>query len=771
MADAGRIVGKIRSSKNIFEPNDVTGAKTGIKYEIYPQKKKQNPPMPIFWAGGFAVVFRAKDPDGSKEDRALRFFTGKTPEHSSLIAAFLSMHPHDSLVNCKMHRNCMDLKGGERVDMVEMDFINGETLDEYVDRLIVSDPSSLRFLAEDFRGVVSELVELGFWHGDLSHSNIMIENGNVKLIDYDSVFIRTDNVNNPATGEAGHPNFQHPSRNNSRFTRLEDVYFSSLVIYVSLHALSERPDLWSKKSPEGQKYHSDNNLIFTKNTNDLQDDSTHLWKEILSIDFDEEVEKCVEVLRSAVSSASLGKGFLSDIGSVFDTNPPKPIHTTPVVPPLPPKPPEPIVERVVSERGTEWRNRPPITKVIDGGKVVSRGSGWRKRAPKKRITRGKPFSERLVGISSTGKMRETASECSYGTSKECSGRVETTEGEFARKHPGIAWEFPTEEDGAGVCLACANKWKESTIRKNMIVQNSDNYTEEIRKMILSSFGRKDTKVVSFDEINDIQRKFKTSKKLSWKEFYDSVGVQSKGKMSEKTIRLLEVLFPSLVEIREEDGGFVVQYYSDGAPQEKERKNAVKKVEIPKQKTKKKAASSKVGKSEIFQKIRQNQGESDMKSGWARRRASIELDVGQEFWADASNIALATGVKNEIRIEDLRSFIEFMKSIGFENLYFIADASLRYYFVDEDRDEYDKLVSGSRFVQAPSGIEADTLLLQYALEEKAIVVTNDGFKAHKDDYPEEHEWFSNHQVQFTYIKEKWKLSPQLIPIQKNEGDKS
>ena len=255
----------------------------------------------------------------------------------------------------------------------------------------------------------------------------------------------------------------------------------------------------------------------------------------------------------------------------------------------------------------------------------------------------------------------------------------------------------------------------------------------------------------------------------------------------------ERLFPSQFEIRGDDGETVVQYYPDGAPQEEQRKNAVKKVEIPKQKTKKKAASSKKGPvqnekgatqnsieaeksvvgeaSEIFQKIRQDQGESDMKSGWARRRASIELDTGQEFWADASNIALATGVKNEIRIEDLLSFIEFMKSIGFENLYFIADASLRYYFVDEDRDEYDKLVSsGSRFVQAPKGVEADTLLLQYALEETAIVITNDGFKAHEGDYPEQHEWFSNHQVQFTYIKEKWKLSPQLIPSQKNEVDK-
>ena len=65
----------------------------------------------------------------------------------------------------------------------------------------------------------------------------------VRLIDYDSVLVKGIQ-NLPETKETGHPNFQHPSRKASRFTMLEDVYFTTLVIYVSLIAISQNPKLW-----------------------------------------------------------------------------------------------------------------------------------------------------------------------------------------------------------------------------------------------------------------------------------------------------------------------------------------------------------------------------------------------------------------------------------------------------------------------------------------------------------------------------------------------
>ena len=98
----------------------------------------------------------------------------------------------------------------------------------------------------------------------------MIDTGrHIRLIDYDSVYIVGEQ--NPAQGEAGHHNFQHPSRTTSRFTRQEDVFFSALIVYISLHALAKDPSLWNKYHSEGD------NLIFQSNPGDLSTTSTPLW--------------------------------------------------------------------------------------------------------------------------------------------------------------------------------------------------------------------------------------------------------------------------------------------------------------------------------------------------------------------------------------------------------------------------------------------------------------------------------------------------------------
>ena len=105
--------------------------------------------------------------------------------------------------------------------------------------MLAGDLSALREMAEAIGTTINQLVNVGFYHGDLSHSNIMISNtGNsaidkIRLIDYDSVLVKGIQ-NLPETKETGHPNFQHPSRKASRFTMLEDVYFTTLVIMFHL---------------------------------------------------------------------------------------------------------------------------------------------------------------------------------------------------------------------------------------------------------------------------------------------------------------------------------------------------------------------------------------------------------------------------------------------------------------------------------------------------------------------------------------------------------
>jgi|GEM_PF-4996231 len=331
MPSAIQIISKLILLKLKIPP----GGLNPVGYSIEPSKK--NPKRPRSWAGNFAVVVSALPNQDGGGRSALRFFLAKTPSHMTQITSFINRNPHPSLVKCKIYRDFLSLKN-ETVDMMEMDFVEGETLDEFVDSFIDEGKhASLCDLAETIRSTVNELVELGFYHGDLSHSNIMLNHigaaayeadpglfkKNLRLIDYDSVLIRGIQ-NPPETKETGHPNFQHPSRRSNRFTVLEDVYFSTLVIYLSLVALSYNPALWLKHHSKGD------NILFQHQQKDLHDSSSDLWKELDAIPFTGEHVYAYECLKKAINYNDLQQSpFLSEIETWFTQG------TTPTPAPIP----------------------------------------------------------------------------------------------------------------------------------------------------------------------------------------------------------------------------------------------------------------------------------------------------------------------------------------------------------------------------------------------------------------------------------------------------
>ena len=283
MPSAIQIISKLRLMKLHIPP-------TGLNPNNYYVISGKKPKKPKSWAGNFAVVTPA-DRNGRMDGEpvakkvALRFFLAKTPSHITQITSFINNNPHFSLVGCKMYRSMLSLKDGENVDMMEMDFVEGPTLDDWIEQTLLSgSKDKLVEMAEGIRTVTNQLVSMGFYHGDLSHSNIMVDQSNpseslvnkIRLIDYDSVLVK-EIKNPPDTKEAGHPNFQHPSRKASRFTMLEDVYFTTLGIYVSLIEISENPKLW-QAGLEKRDFHSKgDNLIFQDQRGDLKNTNTELW--------------------------------------------------------------------------------------------------------------------------------------------------------------------------------------------------------------------------------------------------------------------------------------------------------------------------------------------------------------------------------------------------------------------------------------------------------------------------------------------------------------
>lgn len=180
------------------------------------------------------------------------------------------------------------LAQGIRVDgqwypIVKMEWAAGELLSQYVEAH-VGDPPVLRRLAQEWRNVAGLLRQNNMAHGDLQNGNVKIVGGQVKLIDYDGIFVPALRGSPPH--EIGVRHFQHPKRTRQDFGPEIDN-FSALVIYLSLLAVAAEPRLWSD-------FFQDENLMLTQA--DFQaPERTSAWKRLQSSP-DQEVRRLARLL-------------------------------------------------------------------------------------------------------------------------------------------------------------------------------------------------------------------------------------------------------------------------------------------------------------------------------------------------------------------------------------------------------------------------------------------------------------------------------------------
>ena len=138
---------------------------------------------------------------------------------------------------------------GESLPITRMRWVEGKNLKKYI-CAHYRESERIRDLAYSFQEMVVSLHRNHIAHGDLQHGNIIVsDSGQLFLVDYDSMFV-------PSMG-AGFPDFikglkdyQHPSRNRNKYSSEKLDYFSELVIYLSLLAISEKPSLFGKYNVE-----------------------------------------------------------------------------------------------------------------------------------------------------------------------------------------------------------------------------------------------------------------------------------------------------------------------------------------------------------------------------------------------------------------------------------------------------------------------------------------------------------------------------------------
>ena len=225
--------------------------------------------MPLVTSGQFAYVYKLKSSTG---DFAVRCFRGHLADRDlryNAIQRHLRNHPVPALSDFQYASEGI-LVGERRFPILVMEWIEGPTLEVYLDEMIWR-KDVLHHLSHQWVKLIAALREAGVAHGDLQHGNIIVEHGNLRLIDHDGLFV--PEMTHWSSSEVGHQHYQHPKRDAHHFNPSLD-HFSSIVIYLTLISLAERPDLWRE--------HHDENLIFTK-ADFLSPDSSSLFAQVREI--------------------------------------------------------------------------------------------------------------------------------------------------------------------------------------------------------------------------------------------------------------------------------------------------------------------------------------------------------------------------------------------------------------------------------------------------------------------------------------------------------
>jgi hypothetical protein len=176
--------------------------------------------------------------------------------------------------------------------VLQMPWIDGRTLNEYVDFLVTgSNAAALGTLAQRWRELIALLQGAEFAHGDLQHGNVLVDTGgSLRLVDFDGIWIPQLAGLSPPT-EYGHPNYQHPGRH--PWGRWLDT-FSALVIYTSLVALGKDPGLWLA-------LYNSKNLLFSKG-DFYPPHQTEVWKQLAGLR-DPEVDELARRLKQCCDPA------------------------------------------------------------------------------------------------------------------------------------------------------------------------------------------------------------------------------------------------------------------------------------------------------------------------------------------------------------------------------------------------------------------------------------------------------------------------------------
>lgn len=213
----------------------------------------------LFTSGNFAVVFKMKH-KATGEHFALKCFLTDRPDRAKAyreIEAELRYAESPYFVRMQYLEDAIWAGPGEKpFPVLLMPWVEGETLDRYVERLVKEDPARLHLVAYRFSVMASWLVNQPFAHGDIKPDNILVrKDGAMVLVDYDGLYVPS--MQGWPAREAGTPAFRHPRREQMSFGEQIDD-FPLVSIALSLLLIAHKPSLLCD-------YGAKDRLLFTEN--------------------------------------------------------------------------------------------------------------------------------------------------------------------------------------------------------------------------------------------------------------------------------------------------------------------------------------------------------------------------------------------------------------------------------------------------------------------------------------------------------------------------